>query len=91
MSRFRRAGQSSLAAVQEARKALRRSIRRARRECWERFLETADGDDIWAVLRYTKPQRSAAVPAISHQGVVAEDIAAKADMLVDISFPEPVE
>lgn len=91
VSRFKRAGQASREAVWKAKKALRRSLQRARRECWEKFLETAEGDDIWAVPRYTKPQRSAAVPTISHCGVVAEDIAAKADMLVDISFPEPVE
>lgn len=90
ISRFRKAGKASQAAVREAKKALRRSIRRARRECWERFLEEADGNDIWAVPRYTRPQRSAAVPTISHRGVIAEDNSAKARILMDISFPLPV-
>ena len=31
------------------------------------FLERAEGEDVWAITRYTKPQRSAAVPTIQHQ------------------------
>lgn len=89
ISWHRRAGRASQAAVREAKKALRRSIRRARRECWERLLKEASGDDIWAIPRYTNPQRSTAVPTISYRGAVAEDNSAKASMLMDISFPPP--
>ena len=88
--RFRKTGRASQAAVKEAKKALRRSIRRSRRACWEKFLEEANGDDIWAIPRYTKPQKATAVPTISHQGAVAEDVSSKANMLVDISFPQPL-
>ena len=55
---------------------------------WEKFLEEANGDDIWAIPCYTKPQRVTAVPTISHQGVLDEDVTTKANMLVDISFPQ---
>lgn len=43
-----------------------------------------------AIPRYTKPQRSAAVPTISHRGTVADDNESKAQMLMEISFPPPV-
>ena len=39
--RLKRNGRASQAAVREAREALRRSIRRARRQCWEDFLSKA--------------------------------------------------
>lgn len=74
--------------VRIARRELRRTIRKARRECWEDFLNRAYGEDIWAVTRYTKPQRSAAVPTIRHQGMVADCHEDKARML-DIPFPVP--
>ena len=50
--------------VEEAKKALKKVIKRARKECWDDFLNRAKGEDVWAVTRYTKPQRSAAVPTI---------------------------
>lgn len=34
--------------------------------------EEAEGDDFWAVTRYTGPQRSAAVPTISHHATIAD-------------------
>ena len=58
--------------VRVARREPHRAIRRAKRECLEEFLNRVEGDEVWAVTRYTKPQRSAAVPAIRHQGATAD-------------------
>ena len=75
--------------MKEAKKALKRAIKKARRGCWEDFVNRAEGDDIWAVTRYTKPQRSTVVPTISHRVVTADSHAEKAAMLMEISFPPP--
>ena len=58
--------------VREASKDLRNAIRRAKRRSWEEFLHKADGNKVWSVMTYTKPQRSAAVPTISHKGATAD-------------------
>ena len=89
LKRRRRQGLVELSEVREAEGALRRAIRRARRECREEFLSWAEGEDVWAVTRYTGPQRSAAVPTIRHQERVAEEHGDKSRMLMDISFPAP--
>lgn len=41
--------------AKEAKRALKRAIRKARQECCEEFLNRADGEDVWAIARYTKP------------------------------------
>ena len=45
-TRKRRAGRGGEAEVKVAKKELRREIRRSRRECWERFLNEANGEDV---------------------------------------------
>ena len=52
-------------------------------------MDRAEGDDIWAVTRYTRPRRSTVVPTISHRGVTAVGHADKAAKLMEISFPPP--
>lgn len=67
-------------------KRCRKSLMRAIREATSAG-KTSQIEDVWAVTQYTKPQRSAAVHTISHQGVVADNHGDKTRMLVDISFP----
>ena len=55
LKRRRRQGRADLSEVRDAERELRRTIRRARRECWEEFLNRAEGEDVWAVARYTGP------------------------------------
>ena len=64
--RRRRAGRGGEAEVKVAKKELRREIRRARRECWERFLSEASGEDVWAIGRYVGPGRSSIVRPHNH-------------------------
>jgi hypothetical protein len=39
----------------EARRNFWRGIRRAKRECWKRFLQESKGNDDWTATRYTTP------------------------------------
>ena len=43
-------------AVKWAEKALRNEIRKAKRRTWEDFLHRADGNNVWSIMTYTKPQ-----------------------------------
>ena len=76
-------------AVREAGRALRNEIRKAKRKTWEEFLHKADGNNVWSVITYTKPQRGTSVPTITHNGATASTLEEKADMLLGISFPTP--
>ena len=51
----RRRGEGGQEEEKGAKKALKRAIKKARRECWEDFLNRAEGEDVWAITRYTKP------------------------------------
>ena len=75
--RWKRGGTAtaSQAAVKEGKKALRTSIRSARRECWEEYPNRADGDDIWAITRYVNPQRSAGMAANFRQNTPYHEVA----------------
>lgn len=77
-------------AVREAGRALRNEIRRAKRRMWEEFLHKADGNNVWSIMTYTKPQRGTTVPTISHNGITATTLDEKASMLINISFPKPI-
>ena len=61
-----------------------------KRRTWEEFLHKADGNNVWSVMTYTKPQRGTAVPTISHEGATANTLEEKSDMLLSISFPAPI-
>ena len=76
--------------LRRAKEDLREAIRTAKRNKWTEFLEKATGDDVWAVMRYTRPPRSSIVPTITHEGITANSHEAKSEMLVSISFPPPV-
>ena len=43
-------------AARVARRDVRRSIRRAKKNCWDNFLENASGEDVWTAVRYTNPK-----------------------------------
>jgi ribonuclease HI len=88
--RWSRKGGRNQAAVTRAQKELKRTIRKARRECWERFLNEASGEDVWAISRYITPKGAIAIPTITHGSRVAADHGDKVDMLTEISFPPPV-
>ena len=47
---------AGISRVQEARRNLRRAIRKAKKECWNRFLQAAEGRELWTATGYTKPR-----------------------------------
>jgi len=42
--------------VKAARREFRRAIRKAKRDCWNRFQQEADGNKVWTAAAYTTPQ-----------------------------------
>ena len=76
-------------AVKRAGKALRNGVGGAKRRTWEDFLHRADGNNVWSVMTYTRPQRGTAVSTISHEGATTSTLEEKTDMLSKISFPAP--
>ena len=47
---------AGISRVQEARRNLRRAIRKAKKECLNRFLQRAEGRELWTATGYTKPR-----------------------------------
>jgi hypothetical protein len=64
---------AGISRFKEARRNFRRGIRRAKRECWNRFLQEGTGNDVWTATRYTTPRidKSGQV-LVSEDGNVAE-------------------
>ena len=44
------------AAYREAQTTLRRAIRRAKKTCWEKFVQGAEKKDLWRAVKYTAPK-----------------------------------
>jgi len=47
---------AGISRFKEARRNFRRGILRAKRECWNRFLQEGKGNDVWTATRYTTPK-----------------------------------
>jgi hypothetical protein len=78
--------------VREAKRIWQKAIREAKRRTWEEFLQNAKDDEVWSVIRYTKPNKVTSVPTITDsRGNVADTHEAKSDMLARMAFPPPVE
>ena len=52
---------AGISRAQDARRELRRTIRKAKKECWNRFLREAEGRDVWTATGYTEPRIDKAV------------------------------
>ena len=70
------------ATFQEAKRALRRAIRRARKECWNNFVQRADTDQVERAVKYTAPRLEGKV-----QTLVDEE-GTKECMVIAAAFPE---
>jgi len=47
---------AGISRVKAARREFRRAIRKAKRDCWNRFLQEADGNKVWTAAAYTTPR-----------------------------------
>jgi uncharacterized membrane protein len=89
---MRRKNRASVPAqeIKEARRELRRIIRKAKRDCWQAFLQDAQGEQVWQALRYTNPRTDAGTGALRDEdGNTATDIEAKEELIVVAAFPAP--
>ncbi|KAE8550137.1 hypothetical protein EYB25_008668 [Talaromyces marneffei] len=94
------AGELSEDSHREARKTYYATIRRAKRECWEAFLQGTDKGVLteqkrcWAALRYTKPNtngtRQALIDPVSKR-VIAAKFSEKEILFREQAFPQGPE
>ncbi|ODM18159.1 hypothetical protein SI65_06030 [Aspergillus cristatus] len=98
-SQARRAWQGqeiSTTELREVRNSYYRAIRRAKRTCWETFLEGAtdqpglgDTARCWRALNYTKPRTMATTPTLrGPQGQLASSIDEKEALIRETAFPQ---
>lgn len=85
----RRGGEERWNTVVKERAYLKKIIRKSKKECWEKWLQSADGDHVWDVLRGTK--RKTRMDAIGtlhgEHGMTASTNDEKRALLTMISFP----
>ena len=75
--------------VQDARRVLRRAIRRAKRECWNRFLQEADGRNVWTAVGYSKPKIDIVGQALVREdGSVAEGHCDREQAILEAHLPQ---
>ncbi len=83
--------------LKQARNTYYRIIRKAKRECWQNFLQ---GQDIaegshnknrcWTAFRYTKPQQFKTTPALKDtEGRIATSMKEKEKLVCKAAFPSP--
>ena len=86
----------STTALREVRNSYYRAIRRAKRTCWETFLEGAtdqpslgDSARCWQALGYTKPRTATTTPTLhGPQGQLASSIDEKEALIRETAFPQ---
>ena len=75
--------------VQNARRNLRRAIRKAKRECWNRFLQEAKGNEVWTAAGYTSPRIDKAGQAlVAEDGSIAESQEEREQAILRAHFPK---
>jgi len=80
---------AGMSRVQAARRELRRAIRKAKRDCWNKFLQEAKGTDIWTAAAYTSPRIDKAGQAlVAEDGSVAEGRRDREQALLGAHFPQ---
>ena len=47
---------AGMSRVKAARREFRRAIRKSKKDCWNRFLQEADGNKVWTAAAYTTPR-----------------------------------
>ena len=74
--------------MQEARRQLRRAIRKAKWDCWNRFLQESSGKDVWTAAGYTRPRIDKAGQALVREdGSVAEGHFDREPAILEAHFP----
>jgi len=80
---------AGISRFKEARRNFRRGVRRAKRECWNRFLQEGKGNDVWTATRYTTPRIDKAGQAlVDEDGNIAEGHYEREKALLSAHFPK---
>ena len=88
----RKKGEALQRQVEKERSNLRRMIQQSKMEMWRKFLTSATGDQVWQVLRYTKPGGQQTTNTLkSRTGEEAESCEEKAELIKEEAFPKPLE
>jgi hypothetical protein len=65
-------------------------VRRAKRECWEKYIQSVEGDEVYKALRFTSPRMAATTPALRDENnKVAVTLREKEAMVRENHFPKP--
>jgi len=92
IKRARKKGEALQQRVSKQRSNLRRMIRQSKTEMWRKFLTSATRDQVWQVLRYTKPGGQQTTKALrSRNGEVAESWEEKAELIQAEAFLKPLK
>ena len=77
--------------LRQARYSYYRTIRKAKRLCWQKFLQGGEQQNhCWTALKYTKPLQFKATPALTDaNGYTATSMKAKEALLCKSAFPKP--
>jgi len=74
--------------VKAARWEFQRAVRRAKRDCWNRFLQEADGNKVWKAAAYTTPRIDKTGQAlVRKEGTVAEGCRDRVWVILQAHFP----
>jgi len=75
-------------AAREAKRNQRREIRRAKKKCWNTFLQKAKGKEVWAAVRYTTTRLDKTGQALRVEGgPLLEGSEAREKALIKAHFP----
>ena len=77
------------AAYGEAKRNLRRAIRRAKKSCWEEYVQEVGKEQLWRAVRYTAPRLEGKVQMlVDETGNKATSRKEREHMLIATAFPE---
>ena len=75
--------------LKQEQKTLKRMIRSAKKECWEKYIQEAQGSEVWEVVNFTKPPRSATTMSAIREGTgpPASSVGEKREMMARVAWP----
>jgi len=79
---------AGISRVKAVRREFRRAIRKAKRDCWNRFLQEADGNKVWRAAAYTTPRIDKTGQALVREdGSIAEGHHEREQAILQSHFP----
>jgi len=80
---------AGISRVKAARREFRRAIRKVKRDCWNRFLQEADGNKVWTVAAYMTPRiDKTGQTLVREDGSIAEGHWEREQAILQAHFPQ---